>query len=196
MIIGAGWAKGMKLKVPVGVETRPTSGKVRAAALNMLTPWIEGARFVDVFAGSGAMGIEAVSRGALSCVFIESAKPALQCLQVNVTELNRRAAAQSMAAPAIQVLAIDAKSTVQRLKSICQPDIIFVDPPYRDVFRWIEELVETIAEISNAEAILMLEHDTGKEVMARIETGIAGWRQLKQKTYGETALTLLERVGT
>lgn len=192
MIVGAGWAKGMKLKVPAGIATRPTSGKVRAAALNMLAPWIEGARFVDIFAGSGAMGIESVSRGAHSCVFVESAKPALLCLNANLEELKRRAASQSLQVPDLQVLAIDAKATVQRLKNICQPDIIFVDPPYQDGGRWIEELVQTVAEICHGDSILMLEHDTSKEVLARIESGISGWRQVKQKTYGETALTLME----
>lgn len=192
MIVGAGWAKGMKLKVPEGVATRPTSGKVRAAALNMLSPWLDGARFVDIFAGSGAMGIEAVSRGALSCIFVESARPALLCLNTNIAEMKRRASAQALATPDMQVLAVDANMTVQRLKSIFQPDIIFVDPPYQDVLRWIDGLVLPMGNLCQEAAVLMLEHDTNKEVMARLESGVSGWQLMKQKTYGETALTLFE----
>ena len=90
MKIGAGWSKGQKLQTPKGEETRPTSDKVRAATFDALGRQFSGESVLDLFAGSGALGLEALSRGGVSCDFYEVSKDALQCLNKNVDELKRR----------------------------------------------------------------------------------------------------------
>ena len=195
MIIGSGWAKSMKMKVPGGASTRPTSAKVRAAALNTLAPWLLDANVLDVFAGAGAMGIEALSRGAKACVFVESGKQALRCLHDNVTELKRRAEKQQLEVPSIHVLGSDASSTGDRLKHIFKPDVIFVDPPYIDVAKWIDDLVIPLRANSHPDTILMLEHDNCQPTLDRLASGVSGWKLVKQKTYSDTMLSLFECEG-
>ncbi len=195
MIIGSGWAKSMKMKVPGGDSTRPTSAKVRAAALNTLAPWLDDANVLDVFAGAGAMGIEALSRGAKACVFVESGKQALRCLHDNVTELKRRAEKQQLEVPSIHVLGSDASSTGDRLKHIFKPDVIFIDPPYIDVAKWIDDLVIPLRANSHPDTILMLEHDNSQPTLDRLASGVSGWKLVKQKTYSDTMLSLFEYEG-
>lgn len=195
MIISSGWAKGMRLKAPGGISTRPTSAKVRAAALNMLAPLIEEAHFLDVFAGSGAMGIESLSRGAASCVFVESGRNAIQCLNSNLAELNRRAAAQSLPQPEVRLISADAGKTPSLLSQLPQPDIIFVDPPYHQVAKWIDTLIEPLAASCHNQSVLVLEHDDSEESVNRIGQGVNGWNLAKQKRYGETMLSLFECKG-
>jgi 16S rRNA (guanine966-N2)-methyltransferase len=195
MIIGSGWAKSMKLRVPGGDSTRPTSAKVRAAALNTLAPWLDDANVLDVFAGAGGMGIEALSRGARACVFVESGKQALRCLHENVTELKRRAEKQKIDVPNIHILGSDASSTGDRLKHIFKPDVIFIDPPYVDVARWIDDLVIPLRSNSHSGTILMLEHDNIEPTLARLGSGVSGWKLVKQKAYSDTMLSLFEFEG-
>jgi len=195
MIVGSGWAKSMKMKVPGGATTRPTSAKVRAAALNTLAPWLEEANVLDVFAGAGGMGIEALSRGAKACVFVESGKQALRCLHENITELKRRAEKQQIQVPDIHVLGSDASSTGDRLKHIYKPDVVFIDPPYIDVARWIDDLVIPLVSNCHSDTILMLEHDNSRPTLDRLESGVSGWKLVKQKTYSDTMLSLFEREG-
>jgi 16S rRNA (guanine966-N2)-methyltransferase len=195
MIIGSGWAKSMKMKVPGGDSTRPTSAKVRAAALNTLAPWLDSANVLDVFAGAGGMGIEALSRGAKACVFVESGKQALRCLHENVAELKRRAEKQQIAVPDVHILGSDASSTGDRLKHIFKPDVIFIDPPYVDVPRWVDDLVIPLRSNSHSDTILMLEHDNSELTLARLESGVSGWKLVKQKTYSDTMLSLFEFEG-
>ena len=73
MRVIAGKARSIPLVAPKGMQTRPTTDRVKETLFNMLQPWIPGSRFLDLFAGSGAIGIEALSRGALRCVFVERA---------------------------------------------------------------------------------------------------------------------------
>ncbi len=195
MIIGSGWAKSMKMKVPGGTTSRPTSAKVRAAALNTLAPWLDDANVLDVFAGAGAMGLEALSRGAKACVFVESGKQALRCLHDNVAELKRRAEKQQIDVPNIHILGSDASSTGDRLKHIFKPDVIFIDPPYVDVARWIDDLMIPLRTNSHRDTILMLEHDNSQLTLDRLMSGVAGWKLVKQKTYSDTMLSLFEFEG-
>ena len=84
MRIVGGEFKGRKLFAPEGAATRPTAERVREAIFDILGPRVEGAAFADLYAGTGAVGIEALSRGAASCVFVESHPKALRCLQIKI----------------------------------------------------------------------------------------------------------------
>lgn len=125
MRIVAGEWRGRSLIAPPGTETRPTADRVRQAMFDMLmhAPWagraaIEGAAVLDVFAGTGALGLEALSRGAARAVFVESARAALTALRTNIEACR--------AADCCTILAIDALT----LPAGEQADIVFLDPPY------------------------------------------------------------------
>lgn len=123
MRIVGGRLKGRHLHAPGGRETRPTSDRLRETIFNILAhggyPPIAGARVADLFAGSGAMGLESLSRGAKEAVFVETARPALAALERNISELGLRSRAR--------ILRTDAA----RLTRAAAPvDIAFLDPPY------------------------------------------------------------------
>jgi 16S rRNA (guanine966-N2)-methyltransferase len=87
MRIIAGSRKGHTIFAPKGIDTRPTSDRVRENVFNIVAPWVEGARVLDVYAGSGAMGLEALSRGAEAAVFVESDPDALRAIERNLDKL-------------------------------------------------------------------------------------------------------------
>ena len=84
MRVIAGSARGLLLDTPKGMKTRPTSDRIKETLFNILQNDLYGARFLDLFAGSGQMGIEALSRGAKDCIFVDNDKNALLCIQRNV----------------------------------------------------------------------------------------------------------------
>lgn len=201
MQISSGWAKGMSLSVPAGVATRPTSAKVRAAILNMLAPVVDDALVLDVFAGSGALGIEAVSRGARGAVFVEAAPAAAKCLEKNLVELERRATAQGREPPRLEVLARDAEAAMTRVAQLAVElgpfELICMDPPYKDAVSWLEKLGPRLAAVSAAEAWLVVETSAAAADQARLavlstELGFP-WRREREKLYGETMVTVWEK---
>ena len=125
MRIVAGAWRGRLLTAPSGTETRPTADRVRQALFDMLmhAPWagravVEGALVLDVFAGTGAMGLEALSRGAARAVFVERSRPALTALRANIEACR--------AGDRCEVLPIDALTVPAGERA----DIVFLDPPY------------------------------------------------------------------
>lgn len=121
MRITGGFLKNRSLKSPKTTATRPTSEKLRQSVFNICQNHIEGAHFLDLFAGSGAMGIEALSRGAESATFIESNRSALKTIRDNLNELDL--------SPLATILAGDVLLLLNKLKGK-QFDLIYVDPPY------------------------------------------------------------------
>lgn len=123
MRIVAGRHRGRVLEAPAGLDTRPTSDRAREALFSMLEhgrPPLRGARFLDLFAGTGAVGLEAVSRGAAMAVLVDEGKPALAALRTNVARLGET--------ERVRVMAADAT----RLGRAPHPfDLVFLDPPYR-----------------------------------------------------------------
>ena len=127
MRVIAGTYRSRILKSPKDLALRPTSDMLRETLFNVLGPRIPDSRFVDVFAGTGAVGIEALSRGASEVVFIENHGPTLGLIEKNLTMLEVRSGAR--------ILAMDALGGLQRLASEFQAgsapiDIVFLDPPY------------------------------------------------------------------
>jgi 16S rRNA (guanine(966)-N(2))-methyltransferase RsmD len=118
--IFGGQFKGRVLKSPKSETTRPTQGIVREAVFNICQELTQGARFLDLFAGSGAMGLEALSRGASHATFVERDKHSVSCLKENLTLLNLTDRAQ--------VFPIDAHAALNKITQSF--DIIYIDPPY------------------------------------------------------------------
>lgn len=123
MRIFAGTWKNRLLKSPKGLATRPTMGMVREALFNICQQLVEGASFLDLFAGSGAMGLEALSHGATQAVFVDSSRECVQCIQENVKSLGVQAQTQILQGDVFQKI----ESLEKMGKSF---DIIYADPPY------------------------------------------------------------------
>ena len=155
---------------PPGTSTRPTTDRVREAIFNSLgsAGLLDGALVADLFAGSGAIGIEALSRGADRCVFVERDRTALNALNDNIDALDLRDRSKVMASDAMSVAAtIDA-------------DIVFADPPY-DFDAWADLLGRVTADVVVAES--------GATIAAP-----HGWEVTREKKYGRSRVTFLERV--
>ena len=121
MRIIAGERKGARILAPKGMETRPTSDRVREAAFNLIGP-VDGAAVIDLFAGSGAMGLEALSRGAESCVFVESDREAARTIDRNLEKLRLTGAT---------VLRLDVRTALAAEAAAGRRyDLELVDPPY------------------------------------------------------------------
>lgn len=197
MIISSGWAKGLTLKTPKGETTRPTSARVRGAILNMLAPWLEDALILDLFGGSGALGIEAVSRGGRGAVFVEQDKRALGALRPNVDELRRRAASQDLTLGPVEIVAGDTARLVVDGRTLGRWglfDVVFADPPYAEAPKWAEVLLRAVPALMNPEGILVFETALGEGAEAVVRIGTeSGWEVLKQKPYGDTMVTVLSR---
>lgn len=149
MRIVGGSLGGRVLRAPAGAATRPTSEKVRQAIFNILPP-CDGAEVLDVFAGSGALGIEALSRGAAHATFFETAKPALAAVRANLAEL----ALEDRAT----VLAGDAVGLAARHQSAAPWRLVFVDPPYRSDLAVRAVLALPPANLA-PQAVIVIEHD-------------------------------------
>jgi 16S rRNA (guanine966-N2)-methyltransferase len=191
MHIGAGWAKGQKLQTPKGKDTRPTSDKVRSAIFDSLQQVIQGAEVLDLFSGTGALGLEALSRGAKRCVFVESEQAPYKSLKKNIAELIRRAAAQDWEAPTIETLNRDAYKAVQSLSGY-KFDLVLIDPPYADVAVWMERSLVDLDKLLAPDGCLVLESAANLDLQALIQPGIP-WEIFREKCYGDTKVTLWRR---
>ena len=124
MRVVAGRFGGRRLKAPAGDATRPTSDRVREALFSTLGP-LDDARVLDLFAGSGALGIEALSRGAASCLFVDRGRPAVAVVKANLAALD-------LDAPQARVRAGDALAVARDAQRAGDAyDLVFLDPPYR-----------------------------------------------------------------
>ncbi|MHB8129311.1 MAG: 16S rRNA (guanine(966)-N(2))-methyltransferase RsmD [Mobilitalea sp.] len=123
MRVIAGKARRLQLKTPEGFDTRPTTDKTKETLFNILNPYLVDSDFLDLFSGSGAIGIEALSRGSKYAAFVENNKAALDCIKTNLhfTKLEENAEVLAYSAlEAIRILEISGKVF----------DVIFIDPPY------------------------------------------------------------------
>lgn len=149
MRIVGGTLGGRVIRAPAGAATRPTSEKVRQAIFNIL-PDLEGAHVLDLFAGSGALGLEALSRGAARATFVDSARPALASLRANIDTLG--------VSDRAEVVAGDAAALAARLVPAEPWRVVFVDPPYRS-----DLAVRAAGAIPRTHlapgAVIVIEHD-------------------------------------
>jgi 16S rRNA (guanine966-N2)-methyltransferase len=139
----AGLYKGRRLHAPPGSGTRPTADRVREALFSILGDRVDGAAVLDLFAGSGALGIEALSRGAVSATFVDDAAGAVRAVKANLATLG-------ITAP---VHRADATRWLRSAEG--QYDLVFLDPPYRDAARLGPEL----SPLLPAAAIVVSESD-------------------------------------
>ena len=137
MRVIAGTARRLQLKTIDGLDTRPTTDRIKETLFNMLAPDLYNSRFLDLFAGSGGIGIEALSRGAKEAVFVEKNPRAMACIKENLkyTRLDQKAVTMQM----------DALEAVHRLHAGLDGfDFIFMDPPYHQ--EWERQVLEGIQD--------------------------------------------------
>jgi 16S rRNA (guanine(966)-N(2))-methyltransferase RsmD len=149
MRIVGGSLGGRVLRAPAGAATRPTSEKVRQAIFNIL-PDPDGAHVLDVFAGSGALGIEALSRGAAHATFFDTAKPALAAVKANLHELGLEDRATVIAGDAVALAARHTPAAPYRL--------VFIDPPYRSDLAVRAAQILPPANLAD-DSVIVIEHD-------------------------------------
>lgn len=142
----AGKFKGFPLKTPKSPTTRPTQGMLREAVFNICQNTIEGASFLDIYAGSGAMALEALSRGAAYAALIEKNKGAIACIKENIKNLHVE--------DQTKIIATDVFSALKRIEQ--QFDIIYIDPPYEtSIAPLIEQIIQS--KMLHADALLFIE---------------------------------------
>src|ERR1700733_10647620 len=153
MRVIAGQFRSRQLKSLKGLALRPTSDRLRETVFNVLAPLIVGARFLDVFAGTGAIGIEALSRGAAEAVFIESHQPAAALIKQNLASLGIRVG--------VSVMAMDAVRALEKLaaKPNAKFDLAYIDPPYADAAQYslVREAVAN-SPLFHPESRIAVEH--------------------------------------
>lgn len=183
MRVIAGEFRGRKLQSLPGKEIRPTSDKVKGALFNMIGPFFEGGRGLDLFAGTGSLGIEALSRGLGHVVFVDRHRQAVRLVQTNLHALGLEEKSE--------VYCMDAQAALARFAADGrQFDLVFLDPPYALGLAPLNWLYEAGGRgILAEDATVVLEHDA--RVAVPDQVGIL--EKLKSRRYGSSMLTIFRR---
>lgn len=183
MRVIAGTAKRIQLKTIEGMDTRPTTDRIKETLFNMISAYLADSCFLDLFSGSGAIGIEALSRGAKRAVFVEQSKKATECIKENLknTKLSEQAV----------IYETDVLSALRRLEGREYFEYIFMDPPYNQLLekRVLEYL--SSSKLLTEDGIIIVE--------ASLETDFSyvtefGFSVIKEKLYKTNKHIFLEKV--
>ena len=178
MRVIAGSAKSRKLVVPKAVEIRPTSDMVREALFSSLAYRTLDARFGDLYAGSGSVGIEALSRGAAHCVFIEKNPRCLEALRTNLVNTGVAERAETVRGDCLKMI-----EAVWRRQPL---DIVFMDPPYRESTEELLQLLLGLARETGQPCLIVVQCERGMEPSVSPD---------REKRYGTTVLLYYEVAG-
>jgi 16S rRNA (guanine(966)-N(2))-methyltransferase RsmD len=179
MRVITGKARGINLKTPEGLQTRPTADRVKEALFSIIQFDIPGARVLDLFGGTGQLGIEALSRGAKSATFVDASNTACNLIRENL----RRTRLQEES----RVICSDYLAFLGRCSE--KYDIIFLDPPYAEVF--LENALNRITEIDILQSggIIITERPLEKE----LSMDFPGYSRSKDYKYGKVLLTIYRK---
>ena len=179
MRVITGKARGVNLKTPEGMQTRPTTDRVKEAMFSIIHFEVPGAKVLDLFGGTGQLGIEALSRGAESAVFVDSREDSCKLIRENLA----RTKFQNQG----RVVRADYLEYIRRCRG--KFDIIILDPPYAEVF--LENALKTIVEIDilQTDGIIVAERPVGKELPFEF----VGFTRSKDYKYGKTLLALYRK---
>ena len=183
MRVIAGKARSIPLKTMEGLDTRPTTDRIKETLFNMLQNELADCLFIDLFSGSGGIGIEALSRGARKAIFVEKAPKAVACIKENLVKTKLEADAV--------VMATDAVSAIYRLESSEPADFIFMDPPYNQQLE--QQALEALKNSSLADeyTTIIIEADLHTDFSYAEDLG---YKITKQKKYKTNQHVFLERV--
>ena len=186
MRIIAGKFRGRRLKSPPSAQTRPTSDRLRETLFNVLAPRIEGARFLDLCAGTGAVGIEALSRGAEHVTFVDQSRRMCGLIEANTSALG-------IGEKDFEIVNADASDYLRRhaKKESAPFDIIFFDPPYAADYETVLTFIaDRGRQLLSDEGIAVVEHHKKKELPEDFGA-LKGYRTLKQ---GDSVLSFYRLV--
>ena len=182
MRVITGKARGIQLITPEGMQTRPTADRVKEALFSIIHFDVPGARVLDLFGGTGQLGIEALSRGAESAVFVDAREESCRLIRENLkrTKLEKDA----------KVIRSDYLDYLNRCRE--QYNIILLDPPYAEVF--LENALKRITEIDilQSDGIIVAERPLGKELPWEFE----GFTRSKDYKYGKVLLTIYRKASS
>ena len=179
MRVITGKARGTVLKTPEGLQTRPTADRVKEALFSIIQFDVPGAKVLDLFGGSGQLGIEALSRGAKQAVFVDESDAACKLIRENLRRTKLESDARII------------RSDYMAFLNSCHDkfDLIFLDPPYAEVF--LENAIKKISEIDilKSGGIIVAERPVGKEIPGEFP----GFTRSKDYKYGTVLLTLYRK---
>lgn len=179
MRVISGSAKGRPLKSVPGMGTRPTTDKVKEAIFSMIGPYFDGGAVLDLFAGTGGLGIEALSRGMDRAVFVDLDYKSVETVKANLQATGLAESAEVYRNDAERAL----KSLAKRNTSF---DLVFLDPPYR--LKHGNKLMERMDELNLLEdqATIVLEYETSSDY----QDDFGPFRMIRKTDYGETGITI------
>jgi 16S rRNA (guanine966-N2)-methyltransferase len=173
----AGSRKGHSIAAPKGLDTRPTSDRTREAVFNIVAPWVEDADVLDLFAGSGAMGLEALSRGAGRATFVENDREACRTINRNLDKLGLDNATV-LCQDALTALRTDARAGTRY-------DLVLVDPPYRRFSSLQNALIQYLPAVLDPHGLLLVETASSEEPDLPLAKSTS-------RRYGSARLTMFE----
>ena len=182
MRVIAGTAKRIQLKTIEGLDTRPTTDRIKETLFNMISEYLADSRFLDLFSGSGAIGIEALSRGAKFAAFVEQNPKAVTCIRENLKATKLEAKAN--------VFATDVISALRRMEGEEKFDYIFMDPPYDHLLE--KQVLEYLhnSELMSEDALIIVEASLTTDMSYVDELGFS---IVKEKIYKTNKHIFLER---
>lgn len=184
MRVIAGKCRSLPLKTVPGMNTRPTTDRIKETLFNMLQPNLADCRFLDLFAGSGGIGIEALSRGASFCCFVEQNRQAVACIRENLkfTKLETQS----------EILAMDVLQALDRLEGKKPFDCVFMDPPYQK--EWERKVLERLcrADFISSRTLIVVEASLETDFGYLEEIGYEIIKEKKYKTNGHIFVRRLE----
>ncbi|MDE6357362.1 MAG: 16S rRNA (guanine(966)-N(2))-methyltransferase RsmD [Eubacteriales bacterium] len=182
MRVISGTARGLKLKSPEGIITRPTTDRIKESLFNIIAPYIQETIFLDLFSGSGAIGIEALSRGAEKAFFVDSSKKSYELIKQNISSAKFLEKSE--------IYNIDCLNAIDKFaeKKVCF-DIIFMDPPYSQNF--VQPILNKIKEknLLKENGIIICEQHIEDEIPI-----IEGLNNYRIKEYKTTKMVFFENI--
>ena len=181
MRIISGKARGTKLYTLEGTNTRPTLDRVKESIFNIIQNEIEGATVLDLFAGSGAIGLECLSRGAKKAILCDKSKEAVEIIKRNIEKTHMEECAK--------IINTDVETCLEKLKNE-QFDIIYIDPPYATdyIFKSLKKIKEI--GISKKESLIIIETDDEQRILKDI--GNIEIKIVDKRKYGRATIIFLE----
>lgn len=178
MRVIAGLRRGLKLRALEGTSTRPTTDRVKESVFNIIQTRLPSERVLDLFSGSGALGIEALSRGCEKCIFVEQNKGAMSVIRQNISLSHFDNLCETYLSDALKYLATEPLPF----------DIIFLDPPYNKGF--MPPVLDKIHKggLLKKDGIIVAETEKDGEAVSHF-----GYKKIKEATYGSTVITVLTR---
>lgn len=171
--IVAGRHKGRRLRAPAGAHTRPTADRVREALFSILGP-PTGLRVLDLYAGSGALGVEALSRGAASATFVESARPAVAAIRANLAAIGEEDA---------EIVASDVLAWLRFAAGERAFDLVLCDPPYDAAARLAQPLSDLLPRVAGPQALIVTESAKRNPLALNLPL-------VDERTYGDTRIAI------